>query len=166
MRISLMVKTKRMDKLEYIPGDLVMTNGIPVGTKKGIVYQVTESNADKYRAVEDGNAFTELKGSVTLSNLKGKTIVDDGFLFCDSGAWVKDIVPIPISPELLEKNGWREEKGDYINDSYHIRLCEKIDGYSAYKVVNDAIVWLRDVESVSDLQHLFFGLNLNSEMEV
>jgi hypothetical protein len=154
-----------MDKL-YIPGDLVMTNGIPVGTKKGIVYQVTESNADKYRAVEDGNAFTELKGSVTLSNLKGKTIVDDGFLFCDSGAWVKDIVPIPIAPELLEKNGWREEKDDYINDSYHIRLCEKIDGYSAYKVVNDAIVWLRDVESVSDLQHLFFGLNLNSEMEV
>lgn len=154
-----------MDKL-YIPGDLVMTNGIPVGTKKGIVYQVTESNADKYRAVEDGNTFTELKGSVTLSNLKGKTIVDDGFLFCDSGAWVKDIVPIPIAPELLEKNGWREEKDDYINDSYHIRLCEKIDGYSAYKVVNDAIVWLRDVESVSDLQHLFFGLNLNSEMEV
>lgn len=159
-----MVKTKRMDKLEYIPGDLVITNGIPVGTKKGIVYQVTESNADKYRAVEDGNAFTELKGSVTLSNLKGKTIVDDGFLFCDSGAWVKDIVPIPIAPELLEKNGWRE--GDYINDSYHIRLCEKIDGYSAYKVVNDAIVWLRDVESVSDLQHLLFGLGLNSEMEV
>ena len=106
MRISLMVKTKRMDKLEYIPGDLVITNGIPVGTKKGIVYQVTESNADKYRAVEDGNAFTELKGSVTLSNLKGKTIVDDGFLFCDSGAWVKDIVP--IAPELLEKNGWRK----------------------------------------------------------
>ena len=155
-----------MDKLEYIPGDLVMTNGIPVGTKKGIVYQVTESNADKYRAVEDGNVFTELKGSVTLSNLKGKTIVDDGFLFCDSGAWVKDIVPIPISPELLEKNGWREEKCDYINDNYHIRQCEKIDGYSAYKVVNDAIVWLRDVESVLDLQHLFFGLNLNFEMEV
>lgn len=166
MKISLMVKTKRMDKLEYIPGDLVMTNGIPVGTKKGIVYQVTESNADKYRAVEDGNVFTELKGSVTLSNLKGKTIVDDGFLFCDSGAWVKDIVPIPISPELLEKNGWREEKCDYINDNYHIRQCEKIDGYSVYKVVNDAIVWLRDVESVSDLQHLFFGLNLNFEMEV
>ncbi len=73
---------------------------------------------------------------------------------------------IPLTPELLEKNGWREEKGDYINDNYHIRLCEKIDGYSAYKVVNDAIVWLRDIESVSDLQHLFFGLNLNSEMEV
>lgn len=74
--------------------------------------------------------------------------------------------PIPLTPEILEKNGWREEKGDYINGNYHIILCEKNDGYSAYKVVNDAIVWLRDVESVSDLQHLFFGLNINSEMEV
>lgn len=63
-----------MNKLEYIPGDLVMTNGIPIGTKKGIVYQVTESNPDKYRAVEDGNSFTELKGSVTLSNIKGKPL--------------------------------------------------------------------------------------------
>lgn len=79
-----------MEKTIYIPGDLVMTNGIPIGTKKGIVYQVTESNADKSAKVKDGNAFTELKGSVTLSNLKGKTIKDDGFLFCDSGAWVKD----------------------------------------------------------------------------
>lgn len=63
-----------MEKTIYIPGDFVMTNGIPVGTKKGIVYQVTESNPDKYRALEDGNAFTELKGSVTLSNLKGKPL--------------------------------------------------------------------------------------------
>ena len=73
---------------------------------------------------------------------------------------------IPITPEILEKNRWKEEKGNYINDNYHIRLCEKIDDYSAYKVVNDTIVWLRDVESVSDLQHLLFGLGLNSEMEV
>lgn len=76
------------------------------------------------------------------------------------------IRPIPLTPEILEKNGWREEKGDYINDNYHIKLCEKIDGYSAYKVVNDTIVWLRDVKSVSNLQHLLFGLGLNSEMEV
>lgn len=32
-----------MEKTIYIPGDLVMTNGIPIGTKKGIVYQVTNT---------------------------------------------------------------------------------------------------------------------------
>ena len=81
-----------MEKTIYIPGDLVMTNGIPIGTKKGIVYQVTESNAEKI--VKDGNEFTILRGSVTLSNIKGKTFHDEGFLFGDCGAWVKDIVPL------------------------------------------------------------------------
>lgn len=30
-----------MNKLEYIPGDLVMTNGVPLGTAKDVVYRVT-----------------------------------------------------------------------------------------------------------------------------
>ena len=159
---------KNMEKTIYIPGDLVMTNGIPIGTKEGIVYQVTESNADKYAKVKDGNAFTELKGSVTLSNLKGKTIKDDGFLFCDSGAWVKDIVPIPLTFSILEKNGW------------------KIAGYNWYKLptkraylyitqdVNDEFLVCVDIDKhnlasvsfVHELQHLLYGLKDNSEMEV
>lgn len=150
-----------MEKTIYIPGDLVMTNGIPIGTKKGIVYQVTESNADKSAKVKDGNAFTELKGSVTLSNLKGKTIKDDGFLFCDSGAWVKDIVPIPLTPSILEKNGWK--KDDY--DLY--RLPTKLDcdrnfvGYEIDKTLEEyheslsatQIACSRTIASSRILQH-------------
>ena len=161
---------KEMEKTIYIPGDLVMTNGIPIGTKKGIVYQVTESNADKYRAVEDGNAFTELKGSVTLSNLKGKTIKDDGFLFCDSGAWVKDIVPIPLTPEILEKNGWK-------NDGY---AWYKLPTKRAYLYMTKDITTLDEflvcvgldrhnlnsINFVHQLQHILFALNINHEMEV
>lgn len=88
----------------------------------------------------------------------------EGLVYCFVD--IEEIKSVRLTPEILEKNGWREEKGDYINDNYHIKLCEKIDGYSAYKVVNDTIVWLRDVKSVSNLQHLLFGLGLNSEMEV
>lgn len=36
-----------MDKLEYIPGDLVMTNGLPFGTAKDVVYRVTSSDPTK-----------------------------------------------------------------------------------------------------------------------
>lgn len=152
-----------MEEVKYIPGDLVMTNGVPLGTSKDVVYRVTSSDPSKTLELDDG---TVLKGVVRLENIEGAEFGEKGYLLGDSCAWVKDIVPIPLTPEILEKNGWREEKGDYINVNYHIRLCEKIDGYSAYKVVNDAIVWLKDVESVSDLQHLLFGLGLNSEMEV
>lgn len=73
---------------------------------------------------------------------------------------------IPLTSEILEKNGWVKDKEGYINDSYHLHLCGKYDGYSVYKVVNDNVVWLTGVRNVSDLQHLLFGLGLNSEMEV
>lgn len=153
-----------MDKLEYIPGDLVMTNGEPLGTSKNVVYRVTSSDPSKTLELNDE---TVLKGVVRLENLEDAKLEDEGYLYYGSSyVYSKDIIPIPLTPEILEKNGWREEKGDYINDNYHIKLCEKIDGYSAYKVVNDTIVWLRDVKSVSNLQHLLFGLGLNSEMEV
>ena len=128
-----------MDKLEYIPGDLV------------------KFATNTYTIVNFEESFLQNKicyALISTNSTKTAFVAD------------RDILPIPLTPEILEKNGWREEKGDYINDNYHIKLCEKIDGYSAYKVVNDTIVWLRDVKSVSNLQHLLFGLGLNSEMEV
>lgn len=132
-----------MDKLEYIPGDLVMTKTEPNNfVPNGVVCEfVSYGNRNKVlvRAAKGIDTFFLEKGQIT---------------------------PIPLTPEILEKNGWREDKGDYINDSYHIILCEKYDSFSAYKGVNNSIVWLRDVRNISDLQHLLFGLNINSEMEV
>lgn len=77
---------------------------------------------------------------------------------------IEEINPVPLTPSILEKNGWKKDKEDYVNDSYHLHLCGKYDGYSVYKVVNDNIVWLTDVRNVSDLQHLLFGLGINHEM--
>lgn len=78
----------------------------------------------------------------------------------------RDILPIPITPEILEKNGWRKEQKNYFNDSYHIFLESEYEKYSAFKVVHNHVVWLRDVRNVSDLQHLLFGLDINHKMEV
>lgn len=84
-----------------------------------------------------------------------------------SGTLCKEFAKdIPLTPEILEKNGWVKDKEGYINDSYHLHLCGKYDGYSVYKVVNDNVVWLTGVRNVSDLQHLLFGLGINQEMEV
>lgn len=155
-----------MEKTIYIPGDLVMTNGIPIGTKKGIVYQVTESNTEKI--VKDGNEFTILRGSVTLSNIKGKTFHDEGFLFGDCGAWVKDIVPIPLVPAILEKNGWEKEK-------YGLSYYKKESSTLEFRLIGKTYGWtlrcgnkdlIEKVEFIHQLQHLLFGLGLNSEMEV
>lgn len=167
MRISLMVKTKRMDKLEYIPGDLVMTNGVPLGTAKDVVYRVTSSDPSKTLEFDDG---TVLKGVVRLENLEGAELEDKGYLFGDCCAWVKDILPIPITPEILEKNGWKKSK---INDCAYFYYK---DGLFLTYTSKDGKFWFDDFDYsssicvelpyVHSLQHLLFSLGLNSEMEV
>ena len=97
-----------MDKL-YIQGDLVMTNGAPLGTEQDVVYRVTSSDPSKTLKLGDG---TVMKGVVRLENLEGVEFGDKGYLFGDCCAWVKDIVPVPITPEILEKNGWVKEEKD------------------------------------------------------
>lgn len=156
-----------MDKLEYIPGDLVMTNGVPCGTAKDVVYRVTLSDPSRTFEFDDG---TELKGVVRLENLEGVEFGDKGFLFGDCCAWVKDIVPIPLTPSILEKNGWK-------NDGYD---CYKLPTKRAYlyitkdtKVNDEFLVCvgldmhnLNSINFVHQLQHLLFGIGIKHEMEV
>lgn len=102
---------------------------------------------------------------ITSSYLKGTKL----FYYRDGNyGWIREdaIKPIPLTPEILEKNGWKKDKDGYFNDSYHIRLCKSNTNYAAYKVVNNSIVWLRAVENVPDLQHLLFGLDISLKIEV
>ena len=151
-----------MDK--YIPGDLVMTNGVPLGTAKDVVYRVTSSDPSKTLKLDDG---TVLKGVVRLDNLEGAEFGEKGYLLGDCCAWVKDIIPIPLVPKILEKNGWKLSHGFYWSPNE--------EGAEVGLSSQTGYVWeayirrhpLRsNINSVSDLQHLLFGLGLNSEMEV
>lgn len=158
-----MVKTKRMDKLEYIPGDLVMTNGVPLGTAQNVVYRVTSSDPSKTLKLDDG---TVLKGVVCLENIEGAEFGDKGYLSGDCCAWVKDIVPINLVPAILEKNGWKvssECKWIYVKED-NVKIFRLLDDihYAAYI----GFVRLLEFQHIHQLQHLFFGLGLNSEMEV
>lgn len=152
-----------MDK--YIPGDLVMTNGIPLGTAEDVVYRVSASDQSKTLLILD--AGTTLQGAVRLENYEAKKFGDKGYLSGDYGAWIKDIVPIPLTPKILEKNGWKLSYGFYWSPNE--------EGAEVGLSSQTGYVWeayirrhpLRsNINSVSDLQHLLFGLGLNSEMEV
>lgn len=167
-----------MNKLEYIPGDLVMTNGVPVGTAKDVVYRVVSSNPSKTLELNNG---TVLKGAVCLENLEGAKIEDKGFLYCECFAWVKDIIPIPITQKFLCKNGWQVNSVDYdyaINDKLFFSAFPnsetgelELDVYNniavsdSYDVCQDDF-YLTNISFVHQLQHLLFGLGLNSEIEV
>lgn len=157
-----------MDKLEYIPGDLVMTNGVPLGTAKDVVYRVTSSDPSKTLKLDGG---TVMKGVVRLENLEGVEFGDKGFLFGDCCAWVKDIVPIPLTPEILEKNGWEPTK-ESLGHSFKNKKYPRFALWSINDKWNftiDGVIVCNTLSClcyVHELQHLLFGLNINHEMEV
>lgn len=153
-----------MEEVKYIPGDLVMTNGVPLGTAKDVVYRVTSSDPSKTLELDDR---TVLKGVVRLDNLEGAEFGDKGYLLGDCCAWVKDIVPIPLTPKILEKNGWKLSHGFYLSpneEGAEVGLSSQT-GY-VWEAYIRRHPFRSNINSVSDLQHLLFGLGLNSEMEV
>lgn len=156
-----------MDKLEYIPGDLVMTNGVPCGTAKDVVYRVNLSDPSKTFELDDG---TELKGVVRLENLEGVEFGDKGFLFGDCCAWVKDIVPVRLTPKILEKNGWIKLNKVPINCTILYKSHQGLTiGYninSKIFIYDFGVNQLRKIKFIHELQHILFGLNINHEMEV
>lgn len=157
-----------------------MTNGVPLGTAQNVVYRVTSSDPSKTLELDDG---TVLKGVVCLENIEGAVFGEKGYLLGDSCAWVKDIVPIPLTPEILEKNGWVKEvmcRG--IKNSHWVYTKPDIEEYGYFPIYiekgigdefdvypftdNQVCTQIAYIKYVHQLQHLLFGLGLNSEMEL
>ena len=127
-----------MDEL-YIPGDLVF-HYIPKTTiKKYVKVYVCSTNNVLSLEDMDGNLYDYI-----------------GVLY-----------PIPLTPDILEKNGWKLSHGFYWSPNEE-GAGIGLSGETGY--VWDAYLGRQplrsNINSVSDLQHLLFGLGLNSEMEV
>lgn len=105
---------------------------------------------------------------ITSSYLKGTKL----FYYRDGECgWIREdaIKPISITPELLEKNGWKK----YCYGSLYRSPNEEGAGVGlssqtgyVWKAYIGGRLLRSNINSVSDLQHLLFGLGLNSEMEV
>lgn len=154
-----------MEEVKYIPGDLVMTNGTPIGTKKGVAYVVTASDPNRTLILKDG---TVNKGVVTLDAVTE----EDKAYFFETSTWVKHIVPIPLTQAILEANGWEtQNKWYYFLDinRYAIRHLgvdfeHKSPKGNLYVEANgDHVI---EIQYCHQLQHLLFGLGLNSELKV
>ena len=92
----------------------------------------------------------------------------EGLVYCFVG--VEDIKPVVLTPEILEKNGWKKSK---INDCAYFYYK---DGLFLTYTSKDDKFWFDDFDYsrsicvdlhyVHSLHHLLFGLGINSEMEV
>ena len=85
----------------------------------------------------------------------------------------KDIKPIPLTSEILEKNGWRKTKIYYkldLNNHQEVWALEKYD--YTYDILvgfkkDDILSTIKEgLKYVSELQNILFSLDLNYGMEV
>lgn len=74
------------------------------------------------------------------------------------------ITPIPLTHEILDKNGWEHQDDVYFKEYPHRKLV--VIDEKAYIINESCSLFLCKVEFVHQLQHLLFGLGINYEMEL
>lgn len=106
--------------------------------------------------------------------------VRENFLFLESGYGMvsfSEVEPIPLTYEMLEKNGWKKEMYSSSKGQYTILAKDFDDNVSRiavvfFKQVIKAEVWHRGyhlgiyLSYVHQLQHLLFGLGLDFDFDL
>lgn len=134
-----------MKNLEYIPGDLV------------------KFATNTYTIVNFEENFLHNKicyALISTNSTKTAFVAD------------RDILPIPLTPEILEKNGWRTQNRWY----YYLDVAEGFISYIGIDFKhksNKGHLYVEvdgnnmvEIQYCHELQHFLFGLGLKQEMEV
>lgn len=151
----------RMDnKLEYIPGDLVMVKESALQFAKDKIFKVISSLSGGFLKV------VMLNDSSTTYSISNNAIR-----------------PIPLTSEILEKNGWvKKVMSRGVKNSHWVYTKPDIEEYGYFPIYiekgigdefdvypftdNNVCKQIAYIKYVHELQHLLFGLGINHEMEV
>ena len=77
---------------------------------------------------------------------------------------IYDIKPVPLTPEILKKNGWEKENVGYSTKNQDPIFLYKDKGGGWAVEIGDEFISV--ISFVHQLQHLLFGLGLDSNMIV
>ena len=123
-----------------------------------------------------------IKGDIVMYDNKVHTIMDAlgvnnyELSYIEHPVHQLELSGVPLTPEIIEKNGWKIED---VNPNDLSNIVSKGIMYRAIKdkeilffhkgasVFTCPLNWRKiEIRFVHQLQHLLFGLGLNSEMEV
>lgn len=119
---------------------------------------------------------------ITSSYLKGTKL----FYYRDGDyGWIREdaIKPIPLTPEILEKNRWKKEvMSRGVKNSHWVYTKPDIEEYGYFPIYiekgigdefdvypftgNNVCTQIAYIKYVHQLQHLLFGIGIKHEMEV
>ena len=128
---------------EYIPGDLVMVKKSALQFAKDKIFKVISSLSGGFVKV------VMLNDSSTTYSISNNAIR-----------------PIPLTPEILEKNGWKSINGKYalkIKNANYVVLEFTEDGIYTY--INENTM-LFTIKYIHELQHLLYALHIDSNLKI
>ena len=130
------------NKLEYIPGDLVMVKKSALQFAKDKIFKVISSLSGGFIKV------VMLNDSSTTYSISNNAIR-----------------PIPLTTEILDKNGWKKSKINdcayfYYKDGLFLTYTSK-DGKFWFDDFDYSSSICVDLHYVHSLHHLLFGLGIN-----
>lgn len=133
-------------------GDLVIVNE-NCSLEQGTIGKVSE--------VRSTPLYKENEGSIGL-----KPISNDRWPY---GVLCRNIDPIPLTPEILKKNGWICTK-NVLFDIYTkgvYKIIETIQKPGIFSVCRGKHNYvLRDIMYVHELQHIFWALGLDANLKI
>lgn len=122
-----------------------------------------------------------IKGDIVMYKNRIHTIIDTLGLNNYELSYVRhsvnqaELSGVPLTPEILEKNGWEFTECHKDEDGFEWHIYSKdgaLPDLYYYPADKDFSVFicgeeaLPDTKYVHQLQHLLFGLDINHEMEV
>lgn len=122
-----------------------------------------------------------IKGDIVMYDNRIHTIMDTLELNNYELSYIRhqvnqlELSGVPITPEILEKNGWEFIGYQMDNNGSLLNICSKrgiLPYLYYYYATENFIVYicgkvaLPNMKYIHELQNLLFGLGLNSEMEV
>lgn len=134
-------RVTHMKKLKYIPGDLVMVDGF------NTIYKITDVESQLH---SDDFLYT-------LDPIGIGAILFDLPVDCFG--------PIPLTSEILEKNGWKFDGSVWIYEKKYLKDMLILPEDETYVVYTSGVRVL-EFHFVHQLQHFLFALGLRSDMEV
>ncbi len=77
-----------------------------------------------------------------------------------------DLTPIPLTEEILEKNGWEKDDVQWILFCLVIQYDKVYDDFTIYVHQNGECNYLTEIEYVHELQHLLWALGIDDDLKI
>ena len=118
-----------------------------------------------------------IKGDIVMYDNKIHTIMDIlgvnnyELSYIEHPVHQLELSGVLLTPEILEKNGWeKDEEASFKTQLYYRKKVGVRTIFVIIKEETSRVIYnstcLRIIQYYHELQHLLFGLGLNSEMEV